>query len=58
MLSLAGFILSFLENIYQHNILDLFQRNDANGLDVEKFMHEAWLHMIKLHRPGNKEGIE
>lgn len=46
--SLVGFILAFLENIHYHNILELLQRNDANGLDAEKFMHEAWLHMIKL----------
>jgi len=26
----------------------------ANGLDAEKFMHKAWLHMIKLHGPKNK----
>jgi hypothetical protein len=47
------FTLAFLENI-----LELLQSNVANGLDVEKFMHEAWPHMIKLHGPRNKERIK
>jgi hypothetical protein len=52
------FSLAFLENICLENILELLQSNVANGLDVEKFMYEAWPHMIKLHRPRNKEGIK
>jgi hypothetical protein len=56
--SLARFTLAFLENIHWENILELFQRNVANGLDVGKVMHKVLPHMIKLHEPGNKERIE
>jgi hypothetical protein len=43
----------FLKTIVERTFLELFQQNDANGLDLEKIMHEAGLHMIKLHGTGN-----
>jgi hypothetical protein len=51
------FTLALLENICQENSLELLQGNVTNGLYVEKFMHKAWPHMVKLHSPGNKEEI-
>jgi hypothetical protein len=57
MSSLSGFTLAVLENIRRKNSLELRQGNVAIGLDVEKLMHKAWPHMIKLHEPTNKEEI-
>jgi hypothetical protein len=56
--SLVKFTLAFFENIHWEIILELFQRNDANGLDAEKFMHKVLPRTIKLHEPRNKERIE
>jgi hypothetical protein len=54
MLGLLQLAFTFIEDVCWKNILELFQGYDSNPLNAKEFVHQAWLHMIKLNTPTHE----